>query len=227
MDINDEYDVKSTFFWLVEQGKTESSYTGITMRNSDYDFFSKKLSDKRKAIISRNFENGLHRSISRKTIKQQAEIETPKFQANRNHYLLFRIPEHLNEVEEAGLRLDASLGFAEMAGFRNSYGLPIQLFNMNENRPYNFLEVSLNVMDTTFRIYHKMNITEAKKRIVSFLDRNRVNTILSILWHNNHFSDIKFKDWLHLYKTILDYLKQSHIETVTQKQLLKEFYNPE
>lgn len=222
MDIHDKHGFKSTFFWLVEKGKKKSPYTGKIIPHSDYRIHQRKIKKKQQKILKRGFENGLHKSVERRPFNQESELIDSPVVGNRNHYLFVRLPQHFDALEKSDILLDFSLGFGRMYGHRNSYGRPVIPFNMSKSKAYSFLEVPLQLMDTTFKYYHKLPARRAENLIIDFLDKHRYNTVLSILWHNDMFSPIKNANWLKLYKTILDYLKQNHMYSITQDELLNE-----
>ncbi|MCB0667345.1 MAG: hypothetical protein KDC80_16070 [Saprospiraceae bacterium] len=222
MDIHDKQGFKSTFFWLVERGRRKSPYTNKPVPHSDYRIQKKRIIKKQYKILRRGFENGLHKSVMKKPFNEELDrIDLPVI-GNRNHYLFVRLPHHFNAVEKSDILLDFSLGFGRMYGHRNSYGRPIIPFNMSKYKAYSFLEVPLQIMDTTFKFYHKLPAKKAEKSIIDFLENHRYNSLISILWHNDMFSPIKNPGWLRLYKTILDYLRQNKIRSITQKELLEE-----
>ncbi len=227
MDIHDEYGMKSVFFWLVEQGKNVSSYTGTPIRNSDYNFNSAKLKAQRQRILNRGFENGLHKSVGNTTFSEELDCFEKGTAYNRNHFLLYRLPEHFEQVEEAGLKVDCSVGFASVYGFRNSFSQPFMPFNLKEGRSYRFLEVPVNLMDATFRTYLDESPEKARKLMIDFLDRHRTNAVLSIIWHNNMFSKYKNGEWLQQYKLILDYIRQNRMMSVSLEDLYLEYYKAE
>ena len=218
MDINDEYGVKSTFFWLVNKGPATKK-----INNSDYNINSKKNQTAIAEINKRGFFNGLHKSISKETF--DAELKKTSFNAvsNRNHYLKFSLPEHYLLLQHSKIKIDFSLGFAEQFGFRNSYGLPFKPFNLKSNKPFNFLEVPLHIMDTTFHTYLKTKKKVTKNLIIDFLDKNKSEKILSILWHNKFFTPYKFNGYLNIYQTILKYFKEEKIMPINQKEILNSY----
>ena len=142
MSLESEFNCTSTFFWLVKKGKEQG------LKNSDYNFKSPRIKKIFHEVRNRGFENGIHKSISKDSFMSELEIfdETPI--ANRYHFLKFNLPSGYDAIEQAGLKIDTSLGFAENSGFRNNYGRPFNPFNVEERRPYSFIEVPLHVMDT-------------------------------------------------------------------------------
>jgi hypothetical protein len=115
------------------------------------------------------------------------------------------------------------MGFPDAIGFRNNYGLPIRPYNFKEKRSYDFVEVPLNIMDTTLKFYQNCNSKQAAKMILEFLEKNKTNSLLTILWHNNYFFDQADKGWLELYKTILQFIKENGGEVTTAKRIIEDF----
>jgi len=213
-----EKDFVSTFYWLVNQGKIDERQT-----NSDYNIHSTLIKKNISEIEKKGFKNGLHKSISKETFAQEL-LKTPfKTKDNRYHYLKFKLPEAYQSIEEAGLETDASLGFAEHYGFRNSYGYPFHPYNTEKNQAFSFLEIPLNVMDGTFQRYMKIPVNETANQIIRFLEENSQNALLSILWHNTFFSSYKYKGYLDEYKKVLDYLYQNKFKCLSLDQINQEF----
>lgn len=217
MALESEYDLRSTFFWIVNKGKAGG------LENADYDFNSVKIQRLIKKVEESGFENGLHKSISSDTFQQELDRFEKRPISNRYHYLKFNLPGGFDAIEHAGLKLDASLGFAETIGFRNSYGQPYNPYHLKERRAYSFVEVPLHVMDRTFFQYEKKSPAEARQQVINFFEKNNRNCVLSVLWHNNFFTNYKFKGYLDFYKSILLYIRENNFTTITQEELLTNY----
>lgn len=217
MKLESEYDARSTFFWIVNKGKAEG------LKNADYTFKSTKIQQRVKRVVQNGFENGLHKSVSADSFESELEKFSSKPVSNRYHYLKFNLPDGFHKIEEAGLTLDASLGFAERIGFRNNFGQPYNPYNFKQRKAFSFVEAPLHVMDTTLFKYNRSDISEAKKAIFNFFESNKTNCVLSVLWHNNFFSNYKYKGYLPLYKDILIYLKEHKLNTISQQEIVAEY----
>lgn len=216
MKIESAYDVRSTFFWIVNKGKAGA------LKNADYDFNSTRIQKLVQRVEKEGFENGIHKSISPDSFQAELDQFEQKPIANRFHYLKFNLPSGFDALEASGLKIDASLGFAENIGFRNSYGLPYHPFNLKTRKAYSFVEVPLHVMDTTLFKYNKANLSETKNTLFNFFEANRSNCVLSVLWHNNFFTEYKYKGYLDLYKSILSYLKDNNLRTISQQEIIDQ-----
>jgi hypothetical protein len=216
MKIENEYDCRSTFFWIMNKGGEKG------LKNADYNFHSPAIQRHFASTEKNGFENGLHKSLSDESFADELKKYGSMPLGNRYHYLKFKLPQGYDSIEQSGLKLDASLGFSEQMGFRNSYGLPFNPFDFQNNKPYSFVEVPLHVMDRTF--FHKrMDVKSVEKEILDFFDQNKTNCVLSVLWHNNFFTDFKFKGYLSLYKTILQYIKEGDFASLSQQEIINKY----
>ncbi|HMJ67464.1 MAG TPA: hypothetical protein VK508_01135 [Cyclobacteriaceae bacterium] len=218
MRIESEYSLKSTFFWLVNKGRLNKREV-----NSDYSINNPKVRALQNTIETIGWENGLHKSISSDSYKEElASLALPAI-ANRNHYLKFRLPDLYNDIEASGLQMDASLGFAEAVGFRNSFGLPFHPFNLKERKPHSFVEVPLTVMDGTLKQYRGVPLEETAPQIISFLEKNKTGCVISVLWHNTFFTEYKFGGYVKVYKQILEYIHANGLRSINPREIVKEF----
>lgn len=207
-------DLKSTFFWIATN---KISTNGI--KNADYSI------QKIKKLTETSKSNGLHKSAYSTSFEDELDVLPFKTKLNRYHYLKFRLPDAWNELEEAKLNFDSSLGFAEHYGFRNSYGLPFSPYHIGEQRKYSFLEVPLNMMDRTLQSYMNIPLEKTATTIIDFIEKNKTNCILSILWHNNFFAEYKYGGYLEEYKKVLQYLHEEKIHSITPEEIINEYAN--
>lgn len=217
MKIESDYDFKSIFFWIANQSKPNG------VKNADYNIRSKPIQRNIASIHKNKFQVGIHKGIGDATFNEELANFNPRPKANRYHYLKFNLPNGFDEIERAGLQLDASMGYAETHGFRINYGLPFTPFNLIKRKPYNFVEVPLHIMDTTFFTYKKITAESAEQEIIRFIDKNNENAVLSILWHNNFFTNYKYKGYLNLYKRLLGYFKESGLTHITQEEIISKY----
>jgi len=215
--INNSFDIVSTFFWLVNKGKSEN---GIS--NADYNLENEN--NLVAMVKESNNVNGLHKSAFAMGIDQELKKGNLSTKYNRYHYLKFLPHEDYKNISESSLKFDSSLGFAEHCGFRNSYGKSFQPFDIKNNKPYNFIETPLNCMDRTFHKYMDVNTSDIGDLIINMYENNPTNCDISLLWHNNYFTDYKYKNFLEEYKKVITFIYESKIQCVTPETLVKKNY---
>lgn len=232
LKLHSAYDVRSTFFFLTEKGWSlpKKSDNVIARReategvfHADYDVQSPKIQQLFSNIKAQKSEIGLHKSAFEHSdfSSELNKLPIDKIRSNRYHFLKFQLPEAWQTMEKAGVQLDASLGFAEQFGFRNSYGLPFSPYNFEKKQAMNLVVTPLNIMDGTMAHYMKMPESEIAKTIISFLENNRKDAVLSLLWHNREFSPFRFEAYLGIYKQVLTYLHETKMPTVTASEIVE------
>ena len=215
LKLNSEYDVRSTFFWLVNKGAG-----GDNIMNADYNLTSEKALLKQ--VSDAGFTNGLHKSSSKMTLDVELEKGEIHTTYNRYHFLNFNPHSDWSKISASKLTLDCSLGFAERYGFRNSYGHVFQPFDIEENKPFDFVEAPLNFMDGTFHKYMKMPRSQIGDTIINFYEKNQENCHFSLLWHNTYFTDYKYGGFLSEYKKVMAYIYENRIGHLVPQQLVEE-----
>ncbi len=215
MRINSEYDVKSTFFWLVNKGKGKHN-----IRNADYTF--QKEQTLLQKIRKKGFVNAIHKSSMEMSFDEKLARWKIIEPYNRYHFLKFLPPKHWPILSASPITFDSSLGFAEHYGFRNSYGGAFQPFDIRKNKPLNFVEAPLTFMDTTFRNYMKIEREKTANIIIDFYEANPHNCIFSLLWHNTYFTDYKYGGYLAQYKKILSFIYENKIKSLTPAEIIAE-----
>jgi peptidoglycan/xylan/chitin deacetylase (PgdA/CDA1 family) len=220
LKLHSEYDMRSTFFFLTEKGRNTE---GVT--HADYDVKLPKIQQLFSNINTQKSEIGLHKSalINLDFNSELNKLPLSKIKSNRFHFLKFQLPEAWQTMEHAGVDLDASLGFAEQYGFRNSYGLPFSPYNFETQKAMNLMVTPLNIMDGTISHYMGMPDSEVAKTVIEFLEKHRKDAILSLLWHNREFSPFRYGAYLGIYKEILRYLHEAKMPTITASEAIEKY----
>lgn len=214
----------STFFFIPARGK-QNGYP-----NADYDITSGKMRAVMSEMQRRGFEVALHGSFGSHENSGQLREEKSKLPAvvagNRFHFLKWDATKSGEAIESAGLDYDSTLGFAGHVGFRHAYCHPFRPFNLAENRPFNFLEIPLNVMDTTYWLKNYMGLDLSEMPASLDEVRSEVECFggcMTLLWHNNTFSPYKFSGWKGVYLEFLQHCKQKNAGFFTAKEICEMY----
>ncbi|MFN8276069.1 MAG: hypothetical protein U0T84_01175 [Chitinophagales bacterium] len=218
MKIESEYDYTSTFFWMTERGKTINN-----LSNSDYNISNTKVKAAIHTANVNGWGNGLHKGIGPTTFNEELQKLPLAVKSNRYHYLYFNPHVDYDKIANAGLLLDCTLGFADRIGMRNSYGLPFSPFNYSTLKPYSFVECPLHMMDTTYHYYNKKGANEFVKDVISFVEANRTNCVLSLLIHNNYISGYKFQEYLKAFKSLLAYFYDNNFRSINETEIITSY----
>ncbi len=221
MEWESERGFQSTYYFLEKDGKYD---------NSRYRFHDKKI---RKLIVElseKGAEIGIHgtmqsydnQSAMSRTVKHLNEVSSKPVTGIRQHYLRFK-PNHTAQIQaQTGLTYDASLGFAEYDGFRNSYCWPFKFFDFKNHQTMDYWEIPLTVMDVTHFRYRKLNFAQSGKAIEKLAaEVVKFNGVFSLLWHNSFFDEWEFPGITAHYAGILDQLETLEMEGITGREIIK------
>ena len=215
LDIDQTQGFKSCFYWLPAFGKDKNG-----IMNADYSL--NDLVEMSTKVAEKGFSNGIHKSTFPTSFSQEMSKFNFKPEHNRYHFLKFQTHKAWKEIELAGLKTDASLGFAEHIGFRNSYGLPFVPFDMANDRPFSFVVIPLHVMDVTLYKYMNLMPDEISNKVEKFLEQNLQNSLISILWHNNTMTDFNMP-LLNIYSVTLLRCNENKLVSVLSKEIYDKF----
>ena len=186
LELEKEYDIRSIFFWLTERGKSHVTRSH-SIDHADYSFQMKQVQKYWSQILENGSKHGLHKSAYQGNMDGELQKMPKMVDINRNHFLRFKLPDHYDQVEKAGLQYDASLGFPEHYGFRNSFGRPFRPYDLLKNRAYRFTEYPLHLMDATFLTYLNHDLETMTQKMTDFIHRHHNSCTISILLHNSYF----------------------------------------
>ncbi|WP_460499757.1 DUF7033 domain-containing protein [Hymenobacter agri] len=221
------YGARSTFFILPEHRPGADGTP-----NADYRI-DRPLRQRFIQLASQGFELALHGSIGTATDLARLATEHSEMMAVpaagiRFHYLRWeprQTPTRLEALEMAGLRYDATLGFAEHFGFRHSYCHPFFPFDFSRGQPHSFLEIPLQVMDAT--LHHPNYLQLQAKEILPALrpmlaEMEKFGGVAGILWHNDHFDPANLVTGPRQFAEIMQYLQARGAAFCTGSQIVAD-----
>ena len=85
------------------------------------------------------------------------------------------------------------------------------------------MEIPLNIMDATFFYEKYMSLEKSQiipKMEIIINEALKFNGVATVLWHNNYFSDYKFKGWKDIYIQLLEKAKEKNFILTNCKNIL-------
>jgi hypothetical protein len=103
---------------------------------------------------------------------------------SRQHYLAFDPDSLFAAQEQAGIEYDMSMGYPDQPGPRAGFSYPYFPYCIDEDRPYDVLQISLVLMDVTLRSYLRLKREHAWRVIERVLnDLRDKGGCASVVWH--------------------------------------------
>lgn len=229
--LSEKKDPLYTFPWLIKQdGKlkeklggelVESVYFLIagksTKKNKYCSVKSKKYIRLLKLLKKNNSTLGLHvsheggenPSVIKDEIERLPSCVDRSNLFSRHHYLKWCEPEHIDEMQAAGIKHDFTLEYADCVGFRTGTCRPYRFINPKNLKITSVAIHSMQIMECSLQAkqYMGFSLDEAKNIVASILNYaydfcGEVN----ILFHNTSFFGDEY--YVKLYEYILEFLSE-------------------
>jgi len=193
MDLENEYDVRSAFYFLQK---------GIG--GSTYDF--NDIKDAVRDLDKGRWEIGLHGTFD-STINRQSLLNEKMALEKILGKTVQGIRLHFLRVSEKSLKLQEKAHFIYDSSLETPKFFRIFHPVVNDVR-LNLIEMPLTLHDNTLFVKKKMTLDEAYKYSRKIIDMaSRVDGIVTLNWHQQLFSP-EWKSWLKAYILILNYAKK-------------------
>ncbi|MEN8157833.1 MAG: polysaccharide deacetylase family protein [Bacteroidota bacterium] len=200
--------------------------------NSKYHFRDTKIRQIISETSSQGHEIGIHGTLESSEdpaamsggVSRLNDICDKPVSGIRQHYLKYSNPVTTQIQAGSDLQYDATLGFAEQIGFRNSYALPFRLYDFDNSQPFDLWQIPLNVMDVTLLGYMGIPVEEIPEAIRPILrEATRFGAIIAMLWHNCNLDDEEFPGINVVYRRLLKEVMDSGFTSMTGTQIIKRF----
>lgn len=200
-------------------GIVESVYFIISAcptKNNDYYPVTERKYKRMLSVLQRSgakfglhvsHEGGLNPEVISEEIERLPSCVDKANLYSRHHYLRWREPEHIEQMEEAGIKEDFTLGFADSAGFRMGTCRPYKFINPMTKTISGVIIHPMEIMECSLKseIYMALAEKEALELCTKIIKEVCMhNGELVVLFHNSSFvNDFYYTD---LYKKNLSVL---------------------
>jgi hypothetical protein len=196
--INDPYDTYSYLFRHSKVWKEKIIFfmAGGKTRYDLYDeHYLRDFDQVYSAASVKGYRSGIHPSFlsfrDEQTLKAEkqklAQISGEEIIFNRQHFLHFDFRLTPRIIENVGLKYDSSIGFTRSIGFRSGTGFEHRLYDFEREKPYDFIEMPLVVMDSSLVHHTKDDMDLFKTVLFSFVQKNSHGTCIVFNFHNSTF----------------------------------------
>ena len=139
--------------------------------------------------------------------QELASLETAagiQIHSGRQHYLRFANPDTWRAWEQAGLRIDSTLGYPEAEGFRCGVCVDFPVFDVISRKMLQLRESPLIAMDVTLAIYQRYTPEQGIERLQMLrkaVERHQGD--FTLLWHNSSWNMPFWAPWKSVFYEIV------------------------
>jgi peptidoglycan/xylan/chitin deacetylase (PgdA/CDA1 family) len=220
MDLEEQYNARSTFFFLA-----------LDPSDQDYGYAIEHFENELSIIQDRGWEVGLH--VGHEGYRDLDKLRTEKKNLEkviknsvvgcRNHFLNFIVPDTWALLTEAGFAYDSSLGYADCTGFRNGMCHPFKPYNLKNKETIDILEIPLVIMDgSLFDDYMRLNVGTAWELTRRLIDTvAKYHGVITLVWHNTTLAEGQKT----FYEKILNYCSEKNAWMTSGEQIFTWWRN--
>jgi hypothetical protein len=209
--------ITSSFFFIARHGHR---------RDANYTLSSNTVLNIMNTLEQLGMEVGVHGSyLSMETVgglseefEMMRELGFPAA-GGRQHWLRFTLDRLVAAVERAGAAYDCSLGWSNQIGFRAGACFAFPPYNFAEERPANFLELPLAIMDQAL----PQTFETAVAAIFDLLETSRKYAWggISVLWHPTAFGGGQLASAIgRAYKVLVQSQSDTDIELMSAAEFM-------
>ncbi|MFZ4772105.1 MAG: polysaccharide deacetylase family protein [Ferruginibacter sp.] len=127
---------------------------------------------------------------------------------SRQHYIRFKLPTGYQNLMEAGITDDYSMGYGSINGFRASVAASFYWYDLAKDQSTSLRIHPFCYMDANAYYEQKQSLKEAEKELQYYLRIcQQYHGQLISIWHNNFLgNDKNFKGWKELYQAFIQSL---------------------
>ena len=163
---------------------------------------------------AKKYKIGIHPSLQsngnmyclEREIKLLAYYADQSIGCSRQHYLKMQLPETYEDLINAGIQEDHSMGYGSVNGFRASTCNPFDWYNLRKEQHTSLKIVPFCYMDSTAIFHEQLSTEMALQRMHYFLDTVRnVNGVFSYVMHNHFLAE--HNEWMMWRNMYTEFLK--------------------
>lgn len=181
--------------------------------------YDKNISPSKKAMRQLIYEHAVHYPVGihpswqsgddpyllKEEINTLVTMTGVPVHTSRQHYIRFDLPQTFRRLIDSGIRMDFSMGYGSINGFRASVATPFYWYDLQEEKQTELLLYPFCYMDANS--YYEQNYCpeQALEEMRHYYKVvKEVNGMFCMIWHNSFLgSEKEFAGWKEVYEQII------------------------
>ncbi|MEP6514320.1 MAG: polysaccharide deacetylase family protein [Parafilimonas sp.] len=203
-ELNDKYNLKPVYFFLVAE--TRKGYDkNLSPHTEGIKNLIRQHAAKYAIGIHPSWQSNTDEKILQHEIELLDEITNSKIENSRQHYIKLKFPETYRALIKQGIKNDYSMGYGSINGFRASYCLPYQWFDLKKNEQTGLMIHPFCYMDANSFFEQHYSAQQAAEELQHYYDIvKKVNGKLITIFHNHFLTEqSQWLPWRRMYEDFL------------------------
>lgn len=196
-----QYKLQPVYFFLAAQ--KNGLYDKHILPHKDIMWKLVKQHSKKYTVgIHPSWQSGDTPSLLKKEIHYLAQMAEKDIFLSRQHYIRFNLPEGYQQLNEAGITDDYSMGYGSINGFRASVASSFFWYDLQNEKQTDLRIHPFCFMDANAFYEQHYKVAQAYEELLHYYTIcKEVNGTLITIWHNNFLGTAKeFYGWREMYE---------------------------
>ena len=202
LDIQKKYGINSMYFFLLgDYGVNDKNHPA---NNKDFQVLIKHLADYSQIGIHPSYKSNNNLNQLRFEINRLANITHRDIKNSRQHFSMMSFPETYQALLQSGILHDYSMGYGNYNGFRASYCMPYNWYDLDSEQETNLVVHSFCVVETTLKFNNKAKSADALDFALPYIKQvKKYNGEFISIFHNDTMGSAKeWEGWQKVYEQI-------------------------
>jgi hypothetical protein len=203
--LHEKYNLSATYFFLLAEKNSKYDKNIALHKNAMWRLI--KLHAKKYSIgIHPSWQSANNFSLLKKEKGYLEAMSELTISNSRQHFIKFNLPQGYQQLIEAEITDDYSMGYGSINGFRASVASSFYWFNLEKNEETNLRIHPFCFMDANCHYEQKQTPEQSFDEVMQYYKIcKEVGGTLITIFHNNFLGTAKeFKGWTEMYKTFLE-----------------------
>jgi hypothetical protein len=208
-DLHEQHKLKPIYFFLLATriGKYDKN---TNPKNKYFRLLIRKLSVMYRTGIHPSWQSGNNKSLFRNELELLKKIIDKPVEDSRQHYIRMSLPATYQQLIDAGIRNDYSMGYGSINGFRASYCLPYKWYDLSKEETTELTVYPFCYMEANSLFEQHYSAPRALEELQQYYDVTQsVSGMLITIFHNHLLTTQPHRiAWRNMYENFLKSINQ-------------------
>ncbi|MFW6095217.1 MAG: polysaccharide deacetylase family protein [Bacteroidota bacterium] len=205
-DLHQKYGIEPIWFFLVgHSGKFDNN---VSLEKEAYQNLIQKIAKKHEVGLHPSYKTSRKTELLTKEKKNLESVIGREVKKSRQHYLKLHFNQTYQNLIQAGIKEDYTMGYATEIGFRAGTCTPFKYYDLERETTTDLMVYPFQIMDTTLNRQKGLSTNEAISLIENMIEKiKKVDGTFISIWHNEALSDHGlWKGWENVYREMLRFV---------------------
>lgn len=203
LEIQEKYQLQVIYFFLLgDYGVNDKNHPA---NNANFQVLIKHLADYASTGIHPSFRSNNNLKQLKIEINRLANITHRDIKCSRQHFSILQFPDTYQALLQAGIVHDYSMGYGNYNGFRASYCIPFNWYDLDSEQETPLIIHPFCIIETTLKFTNKADAVNAIQKALPVINevKKYKGELITIVHNDTMGSAEEWKGWKEVYEQIV------------------------